>query len=151
MIKSPISACEYSPSSAVVQFMHCRATAPQDYGSFQDNKSFLDVVGKLPGPTASWKLIEISVKGTLLQANGSPMEQTLDCWGRNPVDVVIDLLGNPEFVEDMEYAPYQEEVHQVLERLRRATSDAERERVIEEIGSAEWWPRVQVSYANSAC
>lgn len=73
------------------------------------------------------------------------MTQTVDCWVRDPVALIEELIGNPEFKDVMDYAPYREEVEGYLEELRNAKEMGDVERVIEEMGSAEWWERVQVS------
>lgn len=72
------------------------------------------------------------------------MKEVLDCWARDPVEVVADLLGNPEFRECQKYAPFVQLVEDLEERLRDA-DESERERVFEEMASAEWWRRLQVS------
>ncbi|TFK45508.1 hypothetical protein OE88DRAFT_1715348 [Heliocybe sulcata] len=66
----------------------------------------------------------------------------LDLWVRDPVEVVADLLGNPEFKNEMVYAPTEETLQDTLEELHLQGS--EMERVFEEMASANWWSRVQV-------
>ncbi|CDO69052.1 hypothetical protein BN946_scf184992.g1, partial [Trametes cinnabarina] len=123
-------------------YKHCCRTAPAKYGSFTNNRSFLQKVDSLPGPKASWKLIEITVTGNQKDADGQFMKERLDCWARNPVEVIGDLLGNPEFKNDITFAPYIQELEELQRQLENAT-DAEKERIFEEMASAEWWRKIQ--------
>ncbi|CDO74524.1 hypothetical protein BN946_scf184846.g5 [Trametes cinnabarina] len=123
-------------------YKHCCRTAPAKYGSFTNNRSFLQKVDSLPGPKASWKLIEITVTGNQKDADGQFMKERLDCWARSPVEVIGDLLGNPEFKNDITFAPYIQELEELQRQLENAT-DAEKERIFEEMASAEWWRKIQ--------
>ncbi|KAI1782299.1 hypothetical protein LXA43DRAFT_855935, partial [Ganoderma leucocontextum] len=80
--------------------------APHLYGTFKDNKSYLKTLDKISDAQALWSLLEVTVKGDLCDPEGKPLTQTLDCWLRNPVELVAELLGNPEFVNDLSFAPY---------------------------------------------
>ncbi len=59
----------------------------------------------MPGPAAQWSLHEITVQGTLTDAKGNIMSEVLDQWARDPNAIVADLIGNPEFVDDIVYEP----------------------------------------------
>ncbi|KDQ49790.1 hypothetical protein JAAARDRAFT_142922 [Jaapia argillacea MUCL 33604] len=67
--------------TAMVSFQGCKATSAQRFTSFHNNKSFLHTIDLLPGPTASWKLIEITVEGTLWDSKGNTLKERLDVWG----------------------------------------------------------------------
>ncbi|KAH9939740.1 uncharacterized protein BXZ73DRAFT_43384 [Epithele typhae] len=71
----------------------------------KDNRSFLKAIDTLPGPKASWYMHEIGVTGTLTDENNQPITEALDLWGRNPVHLIEDLIGNPEFDGEMAYEP----------------------------------------------
>jgi hypothetical protein len=56
-------------------------------------------VDSLPhGP--NWSLIHESIHG-----ESSAEEGELDLWVRDPVECIRDLIGNPEFKNDIKYAP----------------------------------------------
>ncbi|KAI0349107.1 hypothetical protein OH77DRAFT_1382892, partial [Trametes cingulata] len=73
--------------------------------SLANNKTLLDAVDSIPGPSASWKLIEITIRGTERDEHGNLMTETVDLWARDPVAVVQDLVGNPASNGDIDYAP----------------------------------------------
>lgn len=72
--------------------------------------------------------------GNALDEDGNVMEEELEMWRRDPVDLVRELIGNPAFKDSMAYAP--EKVF--------ATMEGE-ERVLDEMWTADWWWKVQVS------
>lgn len=74
-----------------------RAADKTKYRTFYDNRSFLRTVDSLPGPSAEWQLVEITVQGSELDTNGKPMQEVVDLWARDPVKVVTDLTGDPHF------------------------------------------------------
>ncbi|KAI0701572.1 hypothetical protein C8T65DRAFT_556968, partial [Cerioporus squamosus] len=82
-----------------------RSFTPSAYRSFKDRDSFNKVVDGLPGPRAGWSLVEITVVGNVLDAKGEPKKEVLECWVRNPAELVADLMGNPEFADCIHFAP----------------------------------------------
>ena len=72
------------------------------------------------------------------------MKEVVDCWVRDPVEVVAELLGNPTFKDCQQYAPFVQHVEELAEELAEADED-DRERVFEDFADSEWWARVQVS------
>jgi Plavaka transposase len=61
------------------------------------------------------------------------MEEDLELWFRDPVECVQELLSNPVFVEHTAFA------------LERVYSDREgKERIFDEMWTAEWWWDTQV-------
>ncbi|KAI1790862.1 hypothetical protein LXA43DRAFT_1095078 [Ganoderma leucocontextum] len=103
------------------------------YRSFHNKRTFLKVINLLPGPRGGWKCIEITVTGNVLDAKGRAMTEKLELWGRNPVEVVAELIGNPRFHGEIKYAP------QVV--IVEEGEDANRR--YEDLSDAEWWERVQ--------
>lgn len=97
----------------------------------------------LPGGSAEWYCIEITITGKRRDAKGELMTEVVQCYTYNPVKVVADLIGNPSFA-GQKYAPYTQHLNEVSEQLE-STSAAEREHIINEMASAEWWARLQVS------
>ncbi len=101
----------------------------------------------LPGPRAGWNLIEVTVVGNVLDAKGEPMKEVLECWVRNPAELVADLMGNPEFADCIHFAPKEEYVdsEDVAERLETSDGPLEKERVLTDFVNTDWWKRVDVS------
>ncbi|TFK90236.1 hypothetical protein K466DRAFT_485132, partial [Polyporus arcularius HHB13444] len=114
-------------------YSHCRSTAPQAYRSFKDRDSFNKVVDSLPGPRAGWSLIEITVMGNVRDAKGEFMKEVLECWVRNPAELVADLMGNPEFAECIHFAPKEE--------FMDSDEDV---RVLSDFVNTDWWKRVDI-------
>ena len=103
--------------------------------STRSNGDFIQTIDGLPGPIASWILHEIKVTGTLTDENGKPIVELLDLWWRNPNDVVADLIGNPEFKNDMVYQPENKYVD---------VDGKPTEEIVDDIPSAKWMWELQV-------
>ncbi|TFY51624.1 hypothetical protein EVJ58_g10464 [Rhodofomes roseus] len=86
-------------------FRQCAQTFSAQYGSFHDNKTYLEFIDHLPGPRASWLLTEITIQGNARDARGRLMKETLDIWHRNPVEIVEDLISHATFDGHIAYAP----------------------------------------------
>lgn len=71
------------------------------------------------------------------------MKEVFDCWARDPVKIIADLLGNPEFQGEQKYAPYLQHLEELSGQLDGADEE-ERDRIFDEMASAEWWRRLQV-------
>ncbi|KAI0368210.1 hypothetical protein BV20DRAFT_1054195 [Pilatotrama ljubarskyi] len=140
------------------QFQFCRRVAPDYFPSLIDKKTLLDTVDSIPGPSASWKLIEITIQGTEHDEHGNLMTETVDMWVRNPVAVVQDLIGNPNYDGEIDYEPVEESVEEILQELSDVSSDqpladsemdAARRRemrtdyVLTDMNTADWWARIQ--------
>ncbi|KAH9912446.1 uncharacterized protein B0H18DRAFT_1127164 [Fomitopsis serialis] len=106
------------------------------YASFHDNKTFLRTVDSLPGPSADWKLVEITVEGNQVDATGKKMSEVLDLWARDPVAVVADLAGDPHFEGKSSFEPTQ-----VV--FERDGPDAPEIQFYEDIPTGEWMWRLQ--------
>lgn len=65
------------------------------------------------------------------------MEEKLDLWCRDPVECVRELIGNSVFDGKLAYAP--EKVFAEMEG---------EERILDEMWTADWWWRTQVSKRN---
>jgi len=59
--------------------------------------------------------------------------EAIELWHRNPVELVEELIGNPNFRDVMKYAP------------ERKYEDKERKvQVIDEMWTGKWWWEIQV-------
>ena len=89
-------------------------------------------------------LYEITVNGTCLDEYGKKMTDVLDLWVRDPMAMIADLIGNPEFKDDMHYAPVEETVEQVLGDLDSVEREVVREYIFTDFVNTDWWRRVMV-------
>jgi hypothetical protein len=93
---------------------------------WQNNRDLLKDIDNLPhGP--EWSTQEVDI-------GEGVYKHVHIVFRRNPVDVVKELIGNPQFKEFMRYAP---ELHW--------TSRRRKSRVYNEFWSGNWWWRMQVS------
>ncbi|KAM5544364.1 hypothetical protein V8D89_002024 [Ganoderma adspersum] len=101
----------------------------------KSNTAFLKVLDSLPGPVAEWMLYEITVNGTCLdEYYGKKMTEVLDLWVRDPMAVITDLIGNPEFKDDLTYESswtYEEEDGKIVEEF------------VDDMPSAKWMWELQ--------
>ncbi|KAG8974091.1 hypothetical protein FRC05_007839 [Tulasnella sp. 425] len=92
--------------------------------------SFLKKLDSLPtGP--QWERTEITVTGDLFDDAGEVLTEQLEIWRRDPVELVKELIGNPSFCKNLQFAPV---------RLRNRRNA---KRVFNEAWTADWWWTVQ--------
>jgi hypothetical protein len=85
-------------------------------------------------------LEKVVLRGDLQDDSGSDVVETLELWYRDPVDCIRELMGNPAFRNVMQYAP------------QKVFEDAEgRSEVIDEMWTAAWWWKLQVSAKGKCC
>lgn len=95
-------------------------------GPWKNNREFLKAIDSLP-TGAPWSVQEMSITGNL----GT---ETYELWLRDPVECVLELLGNPAFRDSMKYAP---------ERHWKGGKHANN-RQYNECWTGDWWWKVQV-------
>ena len=105
--------------------------------SFHNSYTYLKKVDELPtGP--EWHCEVITAEGDVLDENGQRLMEDCELWFRDPVKCVSELLANPAFIDFISYAP------------ERVYSDNEgRERIFDEIWTANWWWEMQVSTTSA--
>ena len=81
-----------------------------------------------------WHCKEICQQGDIIGLDGKPLEETLEVWFRDPVDCIRELIGNPTFRDHLIYAPQ-----------KLYTDNSHTTRRIDEMWTADWWWRTQVS------
>jgi hypothetical protein len=103
--------------------------------SFHNNYTFLKKNDRLPtGP--EWTCEIVTVKGNVVDDNGACLEENVELWRRNPVECVKELIGNPLFKDYLSYIP------------EHAYIDNEgKERIYDEMWTADWWWNIQVSFS----
>ncbi|KAH9839785.1 uncharacterized protein C8Q71DRAFT_703179 [Rhodofomes roseus] len=79
-----------------------------------------------------WQCDMITVQGDRLDDNGQPLLEQLELWRRDPVDCVLELIGNAAFDGNVAYGP---------ERVF-ADEDATIRRY-DEMWTADWWWKTQ--------
>jgi hypothetical protein len=101
--------------------------------SYGSSYTFLKKVDALrTGP--KWDFRKISIKGDLVDEDGTQLIDDFELWLRNPVDCITELISNPAFDGSMAYVP---------ERVY--TSSRKKCRIFDEMWMADWWWDVQVS------
>jgi Plavaka transposase len=106
--------------------------------SFYNKKKFLERIDDLP-EGVQWKCDDLEITGDEPDLDADPSGNTmrkeiLEFWHRDPVDCVRELIGNPAFDGYLKYAP------------ERHFADAAGEsEVINEMWTASWWWKMQVS------
>ncbi|KIK15871.1 hypothetical protein PISMIDRAFT_16209 [Pisolithus microcarpus 441] len=99
--------------------------------SFANAHAFLKYVDSLrTGP--AWTCEMIDVVGDAVAEDGSTRREQLELWRRDPVECVMELIGNPAFRDAMAYVP------------ERAYADSEgKNHIYDEMWTADWWWDVQ--------
>lgn len=104
--------------------------------SFKSKYMFFKKIDNLPvGP--AWKCEKITLTGDrmgVLNGKEVPLEEEHELWMRNPVECIVDLIGNPAFREFMGYSP---------ERVFDAEDGSNQ--MFDEMWTGEWWWKMQVS------
>jgi hypothetical protein len=90
-------------------------------------------VDQLPtGP--SWSCEIVKVDGDRVGDGGETMAEELELWMRDPVECVKELVGNPAFKKLMSFVP---------ERVYADENGMNR--IYDEMWTADWWWKTQVS------
>jgi hypothetical protein len=88
----------------------------------------------LPTTGPEWFCDIITIAGDTFNGKGELLTEDVELWRRDPVECVCKLIGNPTFKDVMAFAP------------EKAFSDADgRDRMYDEMWTADWWWDTQVS------
>ncbi|KAG9022370.1 hypothetical protein FRB95_014881, partial [Tulasnella sp. JGI-2019a] len=99
--------------------------------SFHDNHALLVKIDSLPaGP--EFQCIELEATGDQVNNKGYSSE-TLELWMRDPIKCVKELMGNPEFADNMAYSPVCKWKHH----------EGHKHHVYDEAWTADWWWETQ--------
>ncbi|KIN92671.1 hypothetical protein M404DRAFT_172847, partial [Pisolithus tinctorius Marx 270] len=95
--------------------------------SFSSAHAFLKYVDSLrTGP--AWTCEMIDVVGDAVTEDGSWRREQVELWRRDPVECVMELIGNPAFRDAMAYSP------------ERAYTDSKgTNHIYDEMWTANWW------------
>jgi hypothetical protein len=103
--------------------------------TFDKKKTFLQNIDSLP-IGSSWRCEHISLEGDLVDEDNQFKTEVAELWFRDPIECVKELIGNPAFKHVIDYAPSKLYDHP----LGRKGSE-----VVNEMSSARWWWKIQVS------
>lgn len=75
----------------------------------------------------------MTLTGDILGDDGDPLQETVELWSRNPLDIIKELLSNPAFADDMSYEP-----------VRIWLDDEKTKRCYGDTNTADWMWELQV-------
>jgi hypothetical protein len=103
--------------------------------SYHNNWAFLKKIDALPMQGAGWMCDIVTSKGNQFDENGELLPpEKLELWRRDPVECIMELLGNSAFKNHIKCAP------------EWKYKDAEGKiHVFDEMWTADWWWDTQVS------
>ena len=65
-----------------------------------------DTIDRIPVGGVQWQSLSVSYNGPQPETDAPPwMEQTYDVYFRDPRDLFLNMLANPEFAEDFDFTP----------------------------------------------
>ena len=104
--------------------------------SYTTNSSFLDKIDSLPTKAPGWTCDIVDSPGDWLTDDGERMPvEKLELWRRDPLECIKELMGNPTFIDAMQFAP------------ERVYTDGERQnRQYDEMWTCDWWWNTQVRH-----
>ncbi|KAK7683266.1 hypothetical protein QCA50_013528 [Cerrena zonata] len=80
---------------------------------FADANDMYEVIDSIPLGDAPWHSFTASYNGAVPAINTPEwMTAKYDVWCRSPLDIVRNLLANPDFKGEFDYAPFREYDHQ---------------------------------------
>ncbi|KAG8759585.1 hypothetical protein FRC12_009724 [Ceratobasidium sp. 428] len=97
--------------------------------SFGSNYALNKLLDKLPSAGPRWTRIQRTITGTIKDAKGKPLQEDIEIWVRDIVDLVRELIGNASFGQKLVFVP------------RRVETNGSRK--IDEMWTADWWMDIQ--------
>jgi hypothetical protein len=75
---------------------------------FNDGKHMLNAIDSIPLGDVPWEAFKVTYNGDI-PLNGAPswMKKEYEVWYRNPLHVMENQIGNPDFANEQDYAPKQ--------------------------------------------
>jgi hypothetical protein len=90
-----------------------------DEPPFSKATHLYDAIDSTPLGDAAWESFSLQYNGTQPESNvPSWMRAEYDVWFREPCTLVHNLLSNPDFKSDFDYAPFQEHTSDGLHRFQ---------------------------------
>lgn len=88
---------------------------------FQNHKDLYDRIDSSTVGDAPWTDITITYNGDLPEGNAEApewMTQEYQAWFRDPVQILRNMVSNPDFRDEFDYTPYQEYDNQGKHRYK---------------------------------
>jgi hypothetical protein len=105
--------------------------------SFSSNYSLNKLLDKLPAAGPRWRRIVKTIKGTVPGPKpGTTLKEEVEIWVRDIIEVIRELIGNTLYGQKLVFVP------------RRVYLNGDQsQRQIDEMWTADWWWRIQVSFS----
>ena len=76
---------------------------------FVDHAQLHNTIDAIPMGSVPWQKFDVSYTGPQPEAEVPPwMEQTYEVYFRDPHQLFLNMLANPDFAEDFDYTPEQQ-------------------------------------------
>jgi hypothetical protein len=72
---------------------------------FKNAKDLYDTIDSIPLGDTPWEGFKVKYDGEIPQHAPSWMKKEYEVWYRNPLEVMEAQIGNPDFANEMDYAP----------------------------------------------
>jgi hypothetical protein len=81
-----------------------------DEPPFADHKDLYDTIDSTPLGDVQWQSFNISYNGPDKPEHNAPpwMDAEYEVWFRDPHSVIRNMIANPDFHGEIDYAPFQE-------------------------------------------
>ncbi|KAG1796311.1 uncharacterized protein HD556DRAFT_1467804 [Suillus plorans] len=83
-------------------------TKHNDRPPFADYRDLYKTIDNIPVGDVKWQSFSAQYTGARPDVAPPWMDQTFDVWYRDPHQVVRNMLGNPDYVQEFDYRPYRE-------------------------------------------
>ncbi|OSD07797.1 hypothetical protein PYCCODRAFT_1357962 [Trametes coccinea BRFM310] len=117
---------EQMPASNVKSLLQLWAAGLVEYGGRPPFASIADMYNAIdctPLGDARWQSFELQYSGDLPDSAIPPwMNASYSVFYRDPLAILHNMLGNPDFKDDIDYAPYREVDHNGARRLENFMS-----------------------------
>ncbi|KAG8909122.1 hypothetical protein FRC02_007985, partial [Tulasnella sp. 418] len=107
-------------------YLKLKITRDRTTPSFKNNRSLQSKLDQLPKCTP-FTYTSIKVTGDIKDENGVPLEEDIELWYRDPLELIREIMGNAALAEEMRYEPVK-----VFNKSRS-------ERYYDEMWTADWW------------
>jgi hypothetical protein len=78
-------------------------------GSFEDHKDVYDTIDSIPLGDVAWETFSMKYNGARPRHDVPEwMDTKYDVWFRDPCIIIHNMISNPDFNGEFDYAPYQE-------------------------------------------
>lgn len=75
---------------------------------FTNYKEMYDTIDTIPLGSAPWKHFDLHYQGEVTDDSPSWMTEHHTVWFRDPKTIIHNILANPDFKDEIDYAPFQE-------------------------------------------